>query len=130
MVITPEKEPTEARILEEAAANLFKQSEALMRQGRDLRAESMRLRELAKLSPSELSEVKLAQRRRNFSACWDGWATCDRSKLSFEELTDIAVADHQRNFMACTSHYTTCDLDGLTSAEATSFAAGAKTAMR
>lgn len=45
---TPDKEPTEEQMLEEAAANLFRQSEALMQQGRDLRAESMRLRELAR----------------------------------------------------------------------------------
>jgi len=48
MVATPDKELTEAQMLEEAAANLFLQSEALMQQGRDLRAESMRLRELAR----------------------------------------------------------------------------------
>jgi hypothetical protein len=61
---SPEENVEEAVILEVTAKNLFDQSEVLMKQARDLRAESMKLRRLAlqlrpqkNAAPKETSHV-------------------------------------------------------------------------
>ena len=69
------------------------------------------------MSPRELSEVAVAQHRRNVSQCWDGYSNCDRSKLSAAELEAVKVADHHRDYLACMSGFAGCDRSRLTLAE-------------
>lgn len=65
----------------------------------------------------ELESVRQAELRRNYTACINGYVTCNKSMLSTTQLGEVKQAELRRNYTACLNGYVTCNKAMLSQTE-------------
>jgi hypothetical protein len=65
----------------------------------------------------ELEPVRQAELRRNYTACINGYVTCNKSLLSTAQLGEVKQAELRRNYTACLNGYVTCNTALLSQTE-------------
>ena len=58
---------------------------------------------------NELEEVKQAESRRNYTACVNGYPTCNKSLLIGSQPEEVKQAELRKNYTACVNGYPTCN---------------------
>jgi len=58
---------------------------------------------------SQTEEVKHAEFRRNYTACVNGYTSCNKSMLVGSQTEEVKQAEFRRNYTACVNGYTSCN---------------------
>src|ERR671925_1453810 len=66
--------------------------------------------------------AQTSQPDSNFSACKNGWASCDPSRLTDSQAGEVALAERRRNLTDCRTTWKSCDHSQLSKREATALA--------